>query len=75
MTVSMQPKVRAEWVEHDEVAAEAPRSGLSRSDFVLWPFASFAAAQHHTCYWGNSGHGGAIMSHTVLGGPLPAAGG
>jgi hypothetical protein len=27
----------AEWVEHDEVAAEAPRSGLSRSDFVPWP--------------------------------------
>ena len=29
----------AEWVEHDEVATEAPRSGLSRSDFVLWPIA------------------------------------
>jgi hypothetical protein len=33
----------AEWVEHDEVATEAPRSGLSRSDFVPWPVTSFSS--------------------------------
>jgi hypothetical protein len=35
-----------------------PRSGLSRSDLVPWPVASFAAVQHHTRSWGDSRHGG-----------------
>jgi hypothetical protein len=45
----------AEWVEHDEVAVEAPRSGLSRSDLVLWPFASFIAPRQFGRCWGRSG--------------------
>ena len=32
----------------------------------FWPFASDTASQHHTCYWSNSGHGGAIMPHAGL---------
>ena len=28
-----------------------PRSGLSRSDLVLWPFASFGVVQHFSRFW------------------------
>jgi hypothetical protein len=33
-------------------AGKPPRSGLSRSDFVLWPMTSLTAMQHHTRFWG-----------------------
>src|SRR5882672_12582962 len=33
-----------------------PRSGLSRSDFVLWHKADVPFASTNVCCWGNSGH-------------------
>ena len=33
-----------------------PRSGLSRSDLVLWPFASVSAPHHFGSDWRHSGH-------------------
>jgi hypothetical protein len=30
-----------------------------------WPVTSITAVQHHTRFWGNSGHAGAIMPHTA----------
>jgi hypothetical protein len=35
----------------------------------FWPFASFAAVQHHTCYWGKSGHG---VTQIAAGSPTDA---
>jgi hypothetical protein len=32
-----------------------PRSGLERSDFVLWPFADKLDVRCHGSYWGSSG--------------------
>jgi hypothetical protein len=33
-----------------------PRSGLERSDFVLWPATSLTATQQYTCSWGDIRH-------------------
>ena len=38
------------------LSAPAPRSGLSRSDFVLWPMTSDSALRRYFRNWGVSGH-------------------
>jgi hypothetical protein len=41
-----------------------PRSGLERSDFVLWPFAADVASYLFGSYRSNSGHAGRTDAHS-----------